>query len=165
MHDADTPVLDVENIHKQFGPTYALNNVSVRFAGGEVHCLLGENGAGKSTLGKIIGGLYSADKGQGRLAGKLVRFRSIAEARACGISMVFQELSLAPDLTVLENICLGSEAGRNPLRWLQRKAERDKCAALLNKLGLNVDLGERVRDLSVANQQLVEIAKAISRNP
>jgi ribose transport system ATP-binding protein len=165
MYDADTPVLDVENIHKQFGPTQALNNVSVRFAGGEVHCLLGENGAGKSTLGKIIGGLYTADKGQVRLAGKPVRFRSIADARACGISMVFQELSLAPDLTVLENICLGSEGGRNPLRRLRRSAEEDKCLALSSRLGLNVDLDRRTGDLSVANQQLVEVAKAISWAP
>jgi ribose transport system ATP-binding protein len=158
-------VLEVENIHKKFGPTQALNNVSVRFAGGEVHCLLGENGAGKSTLGKIIGGLYSADNGQIRLGGAPVRFRSIADARRRGISMVFQELSLAPDLTVLENICLGSEGGKNPLRRLQRNAETDKCLALLGRLGINVDLDRRVRELSVANQQLVEVAKAISWDP
>jgi ribose transport system ATP-binding protein len=102
-------IVVLQNIHKRFGSTHAVNDVSTRFGAGEVHALLGENGAGKSTLGKIVGGLFPPDEGRLLLDGAEVQYRNIAEARSRGVAMVFQELSLVPDLTVRENICLGME--------------------------------------------------------
>jgi ribose transport system ATP-binding protein len=101
-------IVVLQNIHKRFGSTHAVNNVSTHFVAGEVHALLGENGAGKSTLGKIVGGLFPPDEGRLFLDGAEVQHRNIAEARSRGLAMVFQELSLVPDLTVRENICPAS---------------------------------------------------------
>lgn len=101
--------VEIRGVSKRFGATRALNDVSLGFSAGEVHCLLGENGAGKSTVGKIIAGLYEPDEGEVRVCGKPVSLRTVAVAREHGIAIVFQELSLAPDLSVRENICLGTE--------------------------------------------------------
>jgi len=157
----DDPLLVAQGVSKRFGATLALDEVSVDVRAGEIHCLLGENGAGKSTLGKVLAGLVAADEGMIRLRGGAARIRSVAEARELGIGMVFQELSLANDLTVAENICLGTERGLRA-----RKArERAACRALLDDLGFQVDPDARVGTLSTANKQLVEIAKALYRAP
>lgn len=158
-------VFEVRGVAKRFGTTQALRDVSVQFWGGEVHCLLGENGAGKSTLGKVVGGLVSPDCGELWFDGHPVRFRSVTEARRQGIAMVFQELSLAPHLTVAENICLGTELGRNPWRRIRWRQEEATCRILLAELDLDVDPGQPVAQLPVATQQLVEVVKAVAQRP
>ncbi len=164
--DATRPVLvSLQKVSKQFGATRALNDVSLGFSRGEIHCLLGENGAGKSTIGKLLGGIHEPDCGELRIDAVQVRLRSVAEARAHGIGLVFQELSLAPDLTVRENICLGTEPRRHPLTLLRRKAEEQRCQMLLREFGLDTDLSARVGDLPVASQQMIEIAKALALAP
>jgi ribose transport system ATP-binding protein len=162
---AGAVVLEVRRLCKTFGATRALNNVSLTIKAGEVHCLLGENGAGKSTLAKIIGGLIQPDTGELEMGGRAIRFRSTADARAQGIGMVFQELSLAPDLSVRENICLGTEAGVLPFRLNRTRREKALCRSLLAEFGLDFDLESRVRDLPVASQQLLEVAKAMMSRP
>src|SRR6185436_13077809 len=155
----------LENISKRFGSTQAVKDVSLRFCSGEVHAVLGENGAGKSTLGKIMGGLVQPDQGTIFVNGRETRLRSVAEARNNGFAMVFQELSLVPDLTVRENICLGMESARNPFSLIDSKAERERCAALFEEYAFDFDLDVRARSLSVANQQLIEVVKALMRKP
>ncbi|MET1047821.1 MAG: sugar ABC transporter ATP-binding protein [Hyphomicrobium sp.] len=142
-----------------------MRDVSLLFSPGEIHCLLGENGAGKSTIGKIVGGFYSADEGEIYVGGLRTDIRSVADARKRGIVVVFQELSLAPDLTVRENICLGDERGSHPLSLLRPKPEDARCRQLLADLGLSIDLGTRTRKLPIAMQQLIEIAKALALRP
>jgi ribose transport system ATP-binding protein len=158
-------VVVLQNIHKRFGSTHAVNNVTARFMTGEVHALLGENGAGKSTLGKIVGGLFPPEEGRLLLDGAEVQYRNIAEARSRGIAMVFQELSLVPDLTVRENICLGMESARHPLSLLAKRKEIEFCRKLLAEYQFDFDLEANVRDLSVASQQLLEVVKALARQP
>ena len=158
-------IVVLQNIHKRFGSTHAVNDVSTRFVAGEVHALLGENGAGKSTLGKIVGGLFPPDEGRLLLDGAEVQYRNIAEARSRGVAMVFQELSLVPDLTVRENICLGMEIARHPLSLLAKRKEIEFCRNLLAEYQFDFDLDAHVRDLSVASQQLIEVVKALARRP
>ncbi len=155
----------LEHISKRFGSTQAVKDVSLRFCSGEVHAVLGENGAGKSTLGKIMGGLVQPDEGTIFINGRETRLRSVAEARNNGFAMVFQELSLVPDLTVRENICLGMESAKNPFTRIDSKAEKERCAALFEKYAFDFDLNVRARSLSVANQQLIEVVKALMRKP
>ncbi|MFA5957889.1 sugar ABC transporter ATP-binding protein [Hyphomicrobium sp.] len=160
-----SPAVEVRNISKRFGATRALRDVSLFFCPGEIHCLLGENGAGKSTIGKIVGGVYNADEGEIHVDGLRTDIRSVADARKRGIVVVFQELSLAPDLTVRENICLGDERGSHLLSLLRPNAEDTRCRQLLADLGLSIDLGTRTRKLPIAMQQLIEIAKALALRP
>jgi ribose transport system ATP-binding protein len=162
---ATREIVVLQNIHKRFGSTHAVNNVSIRFVTGEVHALLGENGAGKSTLGKIVGGLFPPDEGRLLLDGTEVHYRNIAEARSRGLAMVFQELSLVPDLTVRENICLGMESAHHPFSLLPKRKEIEFCRSLLAEYEFDFDLDARVRDLSVASQQLIEVVKALARQP
>src|SRR5262245_66398862 len=145
----------LEHISKRFGSTQAVKDVSLRFCSGEVHAVLGENGAGKSTLGKIMGGLLQPDEGTLFVNGKETRLLSVAEARDHGFAMVFQELSLVPDLSVRENIYLGMESAPYPFSLLKKKAEEEQCLALFAKYKFDFDLNARVRNLSVANQQLI----------
>src|SRR5690554_3165089 len=107
---ASDTLMALSGISKRFGATVALDDVSLEFKPGRIHCLLGENGAGKSTIGKIAGGLYAPDSGKLLWRGEPVSFRHINEARARGIALVFQELSLAPDLSVRANLRLGNES-------------------------------------------------------
>jgi ribose transport system ATP-binding protein len=163
--EAGVPRVEVRGLSKRFGATRALRDVSLAFRSGEIHCLLGENGAGKSTIGKIVGGVYGADEGEVRIDGNPADIRSVADARKRGIVVVFQELSLALDLTVRENICLGDERGSHPLALLQTKKEDARCRQLLADLGLSIDLDTRTRLLPIAMQQLIEIAKALALRP
>lgn len=162
---ARSEIVVLEHLSKRFGSTQAVKNVSLSFRAGEVHAVLGENGAGKSTVGKIIGGLVEPDEGKIFVDGKETRPRSVAEARSLGIAMVFQELSLVPDLTVRENIYLGMESARHPFSLLQRKTEEERCLALFAEYNFDFDLNSRARSLSVANQQLIEVVKALARKP
>lgn len=162
---APRELVSLENVSKRFGSTQAVKDVSLGFRAGEVHAVLGENGAGKSTVGKIMGGLVQPDEGRIFVDGKETRLRSVAEARGHGLAMVFQELSLVPDLTVRENIYLGTEAAAHPFSLLQRKAEEERCWALFKEYDFDFDLNARTRTLSVANQQLIEVVKALASRP
>ncbi|HHY46640.1 MAG TPA: sugar ABC transporter ATP-binding protein [Firmicutes bacterium] len=159
----EVPMLLAEGITKSFPGVRALDNVSFDARRGEIHALLGENGAGKSTLVKILSGSLAKDAGRIFLDGTQVEVNSPTRARNLGIGMVYQELSLIPTLSVAENICLG--------RWPRRRFGRVDWGATyavaraeLEKLGLDVNLKARVGSLSVAEQQLVEIAKVTSQN-
>jgi ABC-type sugar transport system ATPase subunit len=158
----DTPLaLEVRGVTKAFGPIVALNNVSFTLRRGEIHALVGHNGAGKSTLVKSLAGAVSPDQGEIWVEGKPVALTSARQAQAAGIAVVEQELSLVPALTILENILLGRvDVG---LGW--RGDHRRQVEALLARLGLN-DVGPDtvVEDLSMAERQLVEIARALSRS-
>jgi ribose transport system ATP-binding protein len=162
---APVEVIVLEHISKRFGSTQAVKKVSLTFGAGEVHAILGENGAGKSTVGKVIGGLVQLDEGTLFVDGMETRIRSVTEARRHGIAMVFQELSLVPDLTVRENIFLGTEAARHPFSLLQWKAEEERCKSLFAEHNFDFDVNALVRGLSIANQQLVEVVKALARKP
>lgn len=152
-------LLRAENITKRFSGQAALQNVNFDLQAGEVHALLGENGAGKSTLVKILTGLYRPDAGVVLLSGNKVNLSSPQHAVAQGISTVYQEVNLAPNLSVAENICLGREPkGPLGIRW---KLARTKAEAALARLGLNLDVKRTLDDCSIAEQQLVAIARAL----
>lgn len=157
----DTPLLQMEGIDKVFPGVQALQSVSLEVSGGEVHALVGENGAGKSTLMRILGGVYPRDAGQIRLHGQAVEIASPLQARRLGISIIHQELNQIPTLSVAENIFLGREPrrGRGLIDWPKMYADADR---LLRDLGLPIEPRRRLGTLTVAEQQLVEIAKALS---
>ncbi len=162
---ARRPFLEVRGLCKRFGATVALDGVGADFIAGEIHCILGENGAGKSTLGKIIGGVHSPDAGTIAIEDREVAIGTVQRAGRFGIALVFQELSLAPDLSVRANLLLGTEPHRHPLARLRRDWERGKVFAVFERLKVDLDPESRVGDLSIANQQMVEVAKALIRNP
>jgi rhamnose transport system ATP-binding protein len=156
-------ILELKNISKSFSGVEVLHHVSLALRAGEVHALLGENGAGKSTLVKVITGVHQPDSGEILLDGNPVHFHDTWETRQAGITAIYQELSLFPDLDVAENIFVGSQplsAGRRiDWRKLYKKAED-----LLTSLGVHLDLKQKARNLSIAQQQMVEIARAFSLN-
>ena len=156
-------ILELKNITKRFSGVEVLHEVSFSLRSGEVHALLGENGAGKSTLVKVMTGVHQPDKGEMYLDGKHVRFSDTRESRRAGIAAIYQELSLFPDLDVAENIFVGRQpttmGGRIDWRKLYADAEK-----LLLSLGVHLDLKQKARSLSIAQQQMVEIARAFSIN-
>jgi ribose transport system ATP-binding protein len=150
----------VRLIAKSFPGVRALKGVDLRIWRGEVHALMGENGAGKSTLMKILAGAYQPDSGQIFLDGREVHFRSPHEARFAGIGIIYQELTIAPNLTVSGNVFLGSEARR--FGFLKDTRAMDRMAQeVLNRLGARFSATQRAARLSVAEQQQVEIARAL----
>jgi len=153
-------LLEMREITKSFPGVLALDKVSLELFSGEVLALLGENGAGKSTLIKVLGGAYSANSGEILINGKVTQVISPAEAWHKGISIIYQEFNLIPELTVRENIFLGKEKIKRGL--IDSKDEKEKTALLFDKIGLNLDPDIRCADLTVAQQQTVEIAKALS---
>jgi D-xylose transport system ATP-binding protein len=157
------PLLEMRDIGKSFPGVRALDGVTFDLYPGEIHALVGENGAGKSTLMKILGGVYPYPSydGEIRIAGKTERFRSVRESEHVGIAIVFQELSLVPELTVEENIFLGREPGR--LGIVDWDGLYSQTAALLNELKLDINPRAQVGQLGTGRQQLVEIAKALSQ--
>ncbi len=159
---APTPLLELRGLGKRFGAVTALAEVNFELQAGEIHALLGENGAGKSTLIKILGGLHRPDAGVIRVAGQVVAIPDVAAADRLGIRLLHQELSLAPNLSVAENIFLGREPAR--FGFLDRGRLQIQAQALVTELGLPEigPVAARVADLSVAQQQLVEIARALS---
>ncbi len=154
------PVLTLRGISKSFPGVRALQGIDLDVLPGEIHALLGENGAGKSTLMKILSGIYQPDGGTIRIAGQERHFAGYREAVAAGVGIVFQEFSLIPYLNAVENIFLGRERRRFGL--LDRAAMRREAAALFDRLGVRIDLSVEVRRLSVAQQQFIEIAKALA---
>ena len=162
MTDAPT-LLELRGISKRFPGVIALNDVNLEVRAGEVHALLGENGAGKSTLIKTIAGVYRPDDGDIRVDGKTALIRSPHDAQALGISTIFQEFTLAPDMTVAENIFLGREPLRfAPLAIVDRRALIRHTRDVLASLDLRIEPAAKVKHLGVAQQQMVEIAKALS---
>lgn len=158
QHHPGGPVVRVENLSKQFPGTLALNNVHLDVRAGEVHVLFGENGAGKSTLIQILAGVHRPTSGRIYIRGKGVELQSVNHARSLGISAVFQEFSLVPQLTVEENLFLGAE-----LTWgifLNKARLHSRAKAALDRLGFPMRPQDRVMYLSRAEQQMVEIAKA-----
>ncbi len=155
--------LELRGISKRFGVVQALDGVDLVLRRGEVHALVGENGAGKSTLIQIAAGVYPPDAGRIRLNGRDARFSTPAEAEAAGISVVYQELSLVPDLDVAQNVYLHREPRRGRV-FLDGGQLYRRCGELLEHLGLEIDPRARTSSLSVAQRQLVEIAKALSRD-
>ncbi len=159
--------LSVKNISKKFPGTTALDNVSVDFNGGEIHTLLGKNGAGKSTLVKIISGAQIPDTGEIFLEGKKEKFSSPIEALNNGIVCVYQEMSLIPGLTIAENILLCRTDTKNilGLNIIDWKKTNQKAKEILKTIGVDLDVTQKVSRLNIAEQQIVEIAKAMSQNP
>ncbi|HET9377039.1 MAG TPA: ATP-binding cassette domain-containing protein, partial [Chthoniobacterales bacterium] len=162
MQDA---ILELNGISKRFPGVIALSKVDFSVYPGEVVALIGENGAGKSTLMKILGGIYQADEGIIRLGGREVQIRHVADAQHLGISLIHQELNNLDNLDVGGNIFLGREPlFGGPLRFVDRNRIADQSKRYLEKVGLNVSPRTPLSALSIAQQQLVEIAKALSTN-
>src|ERR1700733_7748037 len=153
--------LSLRHAAKSFGAVQALVDGSVELRAGEVHALLGENGAGKSTLVKILAGVYQPDSGTLTVAGREVTLHGPAAARAAGVAVIYQEPTLFPDLSVAENIFMGRQPVRTGRR-IDRAAMSRESVAIFAQLGVALDPARPARGLSVADQQIVEIAKALS---
>jgi ABC-type sugar transport system ATPase subunit len=155
-------VLEARGVTRTFGPVTALSDVSWSLRPGEVHGLVGENGAGKSTLLKILSGIYQPSGGSLALDGSEVTLTSPSTAMSLGIGVVHQELNLIRDLTVAENIALGQEPTKGVA--VDRAAQRERAQKALARIGSDIDPDRRVSDLSLAQQQMVEIARALSQS-
>ncbi len=153
------PVLRAENISKSFGPIEVLSGISLDLMPGEVHAVIGENGAGKSTLMRILSGHIPPTKGGLHLNGGPITFSGPVDAEAHGIVLVHQEILLAPDLTVAQNLFLGREIKR--FGFVDDKAMRERARSILHELGTGIDPDREVRHLSIADRQLVQIARAL----
>ncbi|MDR2742542.1 MAG: sugar ABC transporter ATP-binding protein [Treponema sp.] len=156
-------MLEMKHIDKHFAGVHALQDVNLTLKRGEVHALVGENGAGKSTLMKILIGLYERDRGEVILRGKDVHFKNVRDGQNAGISMIFQEFNQVKVMSVMENIFLGREP-LTKIGSVDVKKMYDDSLALLKELGVDLDPKVKIRDLTVAKHQLVEIVKAISLN-
>ncbi len=154
------PLVSMSHVTKRFGPTLAVDDVSIDIAPGRVHALMGENGAGKSTLMKILAGVHRPDEGEIRINGRLVAFSNPRQALEAGVSTVFQELSLLPNLTIAENMFLAKEITGQ--FGLLNRAEMDRLTRdALAELGMTIDPGTLVSELTIAERQFVEIAHGI----
>jgi ribose transport system ATP-binding protein len=163
MTTGEIPAIEMLGISKAFGGVTVLKNVSFSLGRGEVHALAGENGAGKSTLMKILQGVYSSESGEIFINGKLVKISDTFAARAAGIGMVFQEFSLIPTLTVAQNVFLTAEPqGRGGL--ISDRRAREMAKAVFTDMGVVVDPGAPLENLSTAYWQLTEIAKALAQD-
>ena len=161
---ADEYILEMRNITKEFPGVKALNNVNFKVKKGEIHCLVGENGAGKSTLMKVLSGVWKYGSYTGDIVfdGEVQQFKSIADSEAKGIAIIYQELALFPELSVYENIFMGHEIMNGAtIDWNKTIVESQKY---LNKVRLYLDPSLKVKALNTGKQQLVEIAKALSKN-
>ncbi|MBE1494655.1 rhamnose transport system ATP-binding protein [Amycolatopsis lexingtonensis] len=155
------PLLEVRGVTKSFGAVAAVAGVSFGLHAGEAHALVGENGAGKSTIVKMLAGVHKPDDGTLLLDGRPVEFGSPADAKAAGIAVIYQEPTLFPDLSVAENIVMGRHP-RTTLGRIDRAAIRAEAERLFARLGVRIDPARPARGLSIADQQIVEIAKALS---
>ncbi|SDB95464.1 ribose transport system ATP-binding protein [Melghirimyces thermohalophilus] len=156
------PLLEMEGIQKEFAGVRVLSDVQFSLYPGEVHALMGENGAGKSTLMKILGGVYEKDGGTVRIHGKEREITNPRQAGSLGIAMIHQELNLIPHLTVMENLFLGRESVFSRFGWIRWERMRQESRNWLERLGVDMDPTRKVSELSVGQQQMVEIARALS---
>ena len=155
-------LIELKNISKDFPGVRALKNVSLDVRHGEVLALVGENGAGKSTLIKILTGVYKPTAGEVYWEGKKVHITMPAEAQRLGIATIYQEGTLCPNITVTENVFLGREITKHG--FVDRKGMESKTREILNNLGVDIDPSAEVATLTTANQQLVEISRALMMN-
>src|SRR6201991_4123900 len=160
MQQGRSPILELQGITKSFGGVEALRGVDFALYAGEIHGLVGENGAGKSTLMKIIAGVHPEFSGRFLVDGRETHFRSARDAHAAGIAMVHQELSVALDLTVAENVFLGNQP-TNRFGLVQWRRMAREASEQLKKLGIDVDPRSRLGDLPIGLQQLIEIARVL----
>lgn len=160
---SEKPFVELYNINKSFPGVKALTDVSINFYPGKVHVLLGENGAGKSTIIKIISGVYQADEGVLKVAGEEERFMGTQESLQKGISVIHQELSVIPDLTVAENIFLGREP-KTATGLIDKKKMNADTKKLLDLIGVNINPKAFIHRLNNGDKQMVEIARAVSQN-
>jgi len=158
---AEPSVLELRNVAKSFGSVIALSDGNLVLDSGSIHALVGENGAGKSTVVKIIAGLYRRDQGEYLLRGESVDFSSTAQAKSAGIAVIYQEPTLFPDLSVAENIYMGRQP-TNRFGRIDRRVMHRESTAIFERLGVRIDPQRITEGLSIADQQLIEIAKAIS---
>lgn len=157
-------ILEMKNITKEFPGVKALDDVNFKVKRGEIHCLVGENGAGKSTLMKVLSGVWPIGDYEGDIVlnGEIQRFQGINDSEKAGIAIIYQELALIPELTVYENIYLGHEIKKG--RIIDWNETIQKSQEMLRKVRLNVNPETKIKDLGVGKQQLIEIAKAFSKN-
>lgn len=156
------PVMKMESVNKSFSGVQVLHNVNIELYKGEVHALMGENGAGKSTLMKIMAGVYRPDSGHILYKNESADWPSPMAARDEGISVIHQEISLSPNLSIGENILMGTKFPRNKLGLIQWSLIYEKAEAILRSIGSTLDPKAKVSSLSIAQQQMVEIARALS---
>ena len=156
-------ILELKDVVKTFGGVRALNGVHFQLKKGEIHALMGENGAGKSTFIKVITGVHQPDSGTMLLEGEKITFRNTADSAKVGIAAIYQHVTSFPDLTVTENIFMGQEI-KNKFGFYDWKAMRQRAKELIEPLSKEIDVNKPMGTLSVAAQQLVEIAKALSRD-
>jgi ribose transport system ATP-binding protein len=156
------PLLRAEGVSKSFPGVTALSEVDFDLYAGEVHVLIGENGAGKSTLIKLLSGVYPTDGGRFILDGKETSIGSVRRAQELGVATIYQEMNLIPELTVAQNILLGREPRMGGGLFVDAKAARSRSVELLGSLGQQIDPDAQVKTLSVPQQQMVEVAKALS---
>src|SRR5690625_2805927 len=161
VQHASIPVVALDSVSKAFGAVVALHGASLELRAGEAHALVGENGAGKSTLIKVLAGVHRPDDGQVLLDGQPVSFSGTADAKAAGIAVIYQEPVLFPDLTVAENIFIGRQP-QTSFGRIDRRAMNAAAAELFARLSVRFDPDRVAKGLSIADQQIVEIAKAIS---
>jgi len=156
-------ILEMISIDKSFPGVHALKDVSFSLRAGEVHALLGENGAGKSTLINVLGGIYKSDSGSILINGNKTTIKSVKDARANGIAVIHQELVLVPEMSIAENIFLGREP-KTRHNTVDRKAMVTQAQVILESVGLQISAKNSIKSLSIAQQQLIEISKALSLN-
>ncbi len=154
-------VFEMKDITKAFGRNVVLDGVSISIRPGEVRALMGENGAGKSTLMKILGGIFSSDSGTIFMEGQEAAIRNVDDARKYGVSFIHQEITNVPEMTIAENIFLGREP-KNHLKMVDYRKMKQEAQKALDELGLMLDAGMLIRGLSVAQQQMIEIARAVN---
>jgi ribose transport system ATP-binding protein len=156
------PVIEMKGISKSFSGNKVLDHVDFQLLSGEIHALMGENGAGKSTLIKILTGIYERDTGTVNIRGKEVHFKNPKEAEQSGIAMIHQELNIIPNLTVYENMFLGKELTMGRFGITKGKEMKSKTKEYLNRLGIDIDPNIEAGNLSVGQQQMIEIARAVA---
>jgi ribose transport system ATP-binding protein len=163
MNPTTTPLLEMKGISKRFPGVVALNNVSLEARPAEIVALMGENGAGKSTLMKILGGVHQPDEGEIRINGEAVTIQSVNESMRLGVGFIHQELNVLPNLDVAANVFLGREPRFGGfLNLIDRRKIEGETAKLLDRLGVDVSPRAQAGDLSIAQRQMIEIAKALS---
>ena len=156
-------ILEMIDIKKSFSGIYALSGINFSLEMGEVHALLGENGAGKSTLIKVLGGIYKPDSGTIKINGQEVEINGVSDAQEKGIGIIHQEIVLVPYLTVAQNLFLGREI-KTKFGTVDMRETNRRAGEMLANLGVNIHPDTLVESLTIAQQQMVEIAKALSTN-